>query len=77
MSEYIHLNPLLAGLLTSSPVRLEGYLWSSFPGFCGNATLAPWLQRARVFGGLRKRKGQSVHMCKLTVHNVRCFLADP
>ena len=51
-SEYIHLNPVRAGLLPSSKPDLMNYPWSSFPLFIRSARLPGWLRRARVFGSV-------------------------
>lgn len=49
VSDYIHLNPLRAGLLKAD-AGLETYRWSSFPAFIASSSLPwPWLLRMRVF----------------------------
>jgi len=52
VSEYIHLNPVRAGLVGPQGAGLSAYRWSSFPGFCGSAALPAWLERGLVFGSL-------------------------
>ena len=51
-SEYIHLNPVRAGLLDRRQPELLDYRWSSYPLFVGKAGLPEWLRRERVFGAL-------------------------
>jgi putative transposase len=52
VSDYIHLNPVRAGLLDAGKPELSSYRWSSFPQFAGSARLPSWLRRERVFGNL-------------------------
>ena len=50
VSDYIHLNPVRAGLLQADE-GLESYLWSSFPAFISSGKWPyDWLKRERVFG---------------------------
>ena len=51
-SEYMHLNPVRAGLLDRRQPELLDYRWSSYPRFVGEAGLPDWLRRERVFGAL-------------------------
>ena len=51
-SEYMHLNPVRAGLLDRRQLELLDYRWSSYPRFVGEAGLPDWLRRERVFGAL-------------------------
>ncbi len=49
VSNYIHLNPLRAGLLRASQ-KLSDYPWSSFPLLCAAPSQRPdWLESSRVF----------------------------
>ena len=50
VSEYIHLNPVRAGLLKSG--ELLEYRWSSYPALVEKGVLPKWLKRERVFGNL-------------------------
>ena len=50
LCNYIHLNPVRAGLLAETQ-SLEGYLWSSFPKHIGLPENRPvWLRSNRVIG---------------------------
>ncbi len=51
VSEYIHLNPVRAGLAGEEPGLLE-YRWSSFPLFAEKTGLPGWLRRDLVFNSL-------------------------
>ena len=51
-SQYIHLNPVRAGLLAAGKPDLISYAWSSFPLFVKRAVLPRWLRRERVFGSV-------------------------
>jgi putative transposase len=48
LGDYIHLNPVRAGLLKKRPVRLEDFAWSSYPAFVGKAKRPAWLETRRV-----------------------------
>ena len=50
VSDYIHLNPVRAGLLKEGDL-LE-YRWSSFPALVEKGVLPRWLKRGRLFGNL-------------------------
>lgn len=52
VSEYIHLNPVRAGLLDAARPDLREYRWSSFARFIEKARLPEWLRRGRVFAAL-------------------------
>jgi len=52
VSDYIHLNPVRAGLLRGDRPRLAEYRWSSYPAFIGGKALNLGLIRARVFAAL-------------------------
>ena len=49
-SDYIHLNPVRAGLVNPDQPNLAGYRWSSYPALVKSKELPTWLSRARVFG---------------------------
>jgi REP element-mobilizing transposase RayT len=49
VSDYIHLNPVRAGLLRADRPRLGSYPWSSYRAFVGAKPLPAWLVRERVF----------------------------
>ena len=49
VSDYIHLNPVRAGLLPKNQPRLNAYPWSSYSLFSGAEKLPGWLVRKRVF----------------------------
>lgn len=49
ISDYIHLNPARARLLSAGHPALERFEWSSFPAFIHAGGLPPWLCRRRVF----------------------------
>ena len=51
VSQYIHLNPVRAGLLNGGNANLRDFPWSSYPSFLADQKLPAWLHRARVFGG--------------------------
>ena len=48
VSDYLHLNPVRARLLNTSPVRLEDFPWSSYPAYIGKAKRPVWLETKRV-----------------------------
>lgn len=48
VSDYIHLNPARARMLTDPQTKLEHYRWSSFPSIIGKKRIPPWLERSRV-----------------------------
>lgn len=52
VSEYIHLNPVRAGLVREPKGELAQYRWSSYPLFAQNAKLPDWLRRDLVFSAL-------------------------
>jgi REP element-mobilizing transposase RayT len=47
--DYVHLNPVRAGLLGPEE-PLETYLWSSYPAYLRPRLRAPWLRTDRLFG---------------------------
>jgi len=55
-SDYIHLNPVRAGLVNEREPELSGYRWSSYPLFVKRGRLPGWLSRGRVFGSLGRSK---------------------
>jgi putative transposase len=48
VGDYIHLNPVRARMLKTTPVRLEDFAWSSYPTYIGKAKPPAWLETARV-----------------------------
>ena len=52
VSDYIHLNPIRAGLLGAARADLRAYRWCSYARFVGAPDLPAWLVRARVFASL-------------------------
>ncbi|HEY5705731.1 MAG TPA: transposase, partial [Terrimicrobiaceae bacterium] len=48
VSDYIHLNPVRAGIVCPEKPRLRDYGWSSFPALCGQGKLPSWLAAAEV-----------------------------
>lgn len=53
VSDYIHLNPARAGLLSKEKgASLRDYRWSSYPLYLSPRDRPPWLEVERVFGGL-------------------------
>ena len=51
-SDYIHLNPLRAGLAGRGGAGLLDYRWSSYPAFVKEGRLPRWLSREMVFASL-------------------------
>lgn len=49
LSDYIHLNPARARLLTGNSLNLDSFRWSSYPHFIGSKPLPRFLVRQRVF----------------------------
>lgn len=49
VSDYIHLNPARAGLVTGENPRLGSFRWSSFPRFCEKERLPLWLRADDVY----------------------------
>lgn len=59
--DYVHLNPVRAGLVTKRE-RLQKYRWSSYPGYLrARQKREPWLRYDRLFGehGLRNEGQRS------------------
>jgi REP element-mobilizing transposase RayT len=59
--DYVHLNPVRAGLVTKRE-RLQKYPWSSYPSYLrGRQKREPWLRYDRLFGehGLRNEGRRS------------------
>lgn len=52
LSDYIHLNPARARLLSGEDSLLSSYPWSSYGYFVSAKPLPGWLVRKRVFGAL-------------------------
>jgi REP element-mobilizing transposase RayT len=52
VSDYIHLNPVRAGLVATEKPDVAAYEWSSVPAFVSAVVLPNWLNRARVFESL-------------------------
>lgn len=50
VSDYIHLNPVRAGLLPEPDARLESFRWSSYPMLIGKRVAPAWLETQRVLG---------------------------
>ena len=57
LGDYIHLNPIRARLLKTTPVQLEDFPWSSYPAYVGKAKRPDWLEMRRVLasGGWSRR----------------------
>jgi REP element-mobilizing transposase RayT len=51
LSDYIHLNPVRAGLVTLSD-KLFSYRWSSYPWYATTANRPNWFEPSRVMGEL-------------------------
>lgn len=51
LGSYIHLNPARAGLVEPGGLKLENYPWSSYSHYLKKEK-PPWLDRAKVLGGL-------------------------
>jgi REP element-mobilizing transposase RayT len=52
LSDYIHLNPVRAGLLKEGE-KLVSYRWSSYPAYAKGGAISPWwLKRETVLGEL-------------------------
>ena len=49
VSDYIHLNPVRAGIVNAENPQLRTYKWSSYPIFCGAGKHPKWLRAADVF----------------------------
>ena len=49
VSDYIHLNPVRAGMVNVGKGGLEEYRWSSFPEFVKKHELPEWLKRKWIF----------------------------
>ena len=71
LSEYIHLNPVRAGLVDKEKSDVESYEWSSAAAFAGSRRLPEWLVRGRVFDALglanegRQSRKQFVELLRL------------
>ena len=65
LSDYIHLNPVRAGLLREGE-KLFAYRWSSYPAYVKRGTMSPWwLKRETVLGelGLNDWRRRSSPLC--------------
>jgi putative transposase len=51
VSDYIHLNPVRARLLSAETPDLLAFGWSSYPVYAGRVKGPSWLETARVLGG--------------------------
>ena len=65
LGDYIHLNPVRAGLLAIDDPRLEGYKWSSFPVLISGKKAPAWLDGSRVIASrgweAAKRSGREAY----------------
>lgn len=54
LSDYIHLNPVRAGLIDRTNPRLSTYKWSSYPYYLKmKSRRPPWLHVEKVFKGMK------------------------
>ena len=49
LSDYVHLNPVRAGLLREGS-KLFDYRWSSYPAYVKGGTISPWWLRSAIAG---------------------------
>ncbi len=50
LGDYIHMNPVRAGLIPLEKPRLDFYRWSSYPAFLTGKNLPAWLSAERTLG---------------------------
>ncbi|MCH8510743.1 MAG: transposase [Kiritimatiellae bacterium] len=81
VSTYIHLNPFRAKLCGEGyPKPLQGYVWSSYPAYCGLARKRPeWLVREKVLRtcGLKEGEAWSLRGYREKLERFMRFEEDP